>query len=489
VKVGKSFMREEQELLVGWGEADTTPDSSSIELSGQYYQRTARGIHSCLKAVALVMQQGRERVVMVSLDGVGVPECFCKRVEEKLAQAIPDLAGARLMLNATHTHSAPSLSRTFNWWAPNPEALTCDMYQDIVEEKIVEAVGAAWTARQAAGLTSILEYARIGHCRRTAYADGSAEMYGFTDREDFVRMEGGEDSGVELLFFFDCDRRPMGAIVNVACPSQVMEAQYMVSSDFMGALREKLKAEFGDHFCTLCQVSAAGDQSPRDLSRNYKSEPDFWHEDGVEVVSDRLLTAVKRAFPRAVDSICYEPVLAQSVTGLALPIRKVTAEEAETAGQEVARLEKIQDSADAYKEFCETVLQNEKIPGRPGPYDDKNMHFVLIRNAEAVVKRYKTQSDSPDFEMRLHVVRVGDVVFASNPFELFLEFGQRMKARSSAAQTFVVQLANGIGGYLPTRYAEELGGYGALVINGIVGSEGGTQLVDETLAAIEALWS
>jgi len=40
-----------------------------------------------------------------------------------------------------------------------------------------------------------------------------------------------------------------------------MEATYLVSSDFMGAVREKLKQEFGGQFTTLCQVSAAGCQS------------------------------------------------------------------------------------------------------------------------------------------------------------------------------------------------------------------------------------
>jgi len=74
------------------------------------------------------------------------------------------------------------------------------------------------------------------------------------------------------------------------------------------------------------------------------------------------------------------------------------------------------------------------------------------------------------------------------PFELYLEFGQRIKARSPAGQTFVVQLANGVGGYLPTRRAEALGGYGGLIINGMVGADGGGKLVDETLAAIRGLW-
>jgi len=40
---------------------------------------------------------------------------------------------------------------------------------------------------------------------------------------------------------------------------------------------------------------------------------------------------------------------------------------------------------------------------------------------------------------------------ATNPFELFLDYGMRIKARSKALQTFVVQLACDSSGYLPTQ--------------------------------------
>jgi hypothetical protein len=315
-------------------------------------------------------------------------------------------------------------------------------------------------------------------------------MYGRTDREDFVGMEGGEDSGVELLFFFDGARRPTGVVVNVACPSQVMESTYLVSSDFMGALRERLKAAFGPGFTTLCQVGAGGCQSPRDLARGHRrSEPDFWHADGVEVHAGRLRDAVMRALPRAAESVETCPPLAYSRRTLSLPVRRVSEEECRAARDEMVRLEGIRSSTEAYRDFCEEVHRNEQVPGRPGPYDSKLHHFVLIRNAEAVVARYEEQDAASRFDVDLHVARLGRAAIATNPFELFLEYGQRIKARSPADQTFVVQLANGAGGYLPSPRAEELGGYGALVINGRVGSRGGAMLVDETLATIRGLWS
>jgi hypothetical protein len=151
-------------------------------------------------------------------------------------------------------------------------------------------------------------------------------------------------------------------------------------------------------------------------------------------------------------------------------------------------LQNIQSREEAFKAFCEEVKRNEAISGRPGPYDDKLHYFSIIRNNEAVIKRYEEQDDAPHFDMELHVLRLGDIVFATNPFELFLDFGHQIKARSKALQTFLIQLSCGSASYLPTKKAEELGGYGGLIINGQVGSDGGKMLVDETVTEIEKLW-
>ena len=66
----------------------------------------------------------------------------------------------------------------------------------------------------------------------------------------------------------------------------------------------------------------------------------------------------------------------------------------------------------------------------------------------------------PPVPAELHFIRLGDAIIATNPFELFIDYSHRIKARSQAAQTIVVQLA-GHGSYLPTERALKAGGYGA----------------------------
>jgi hypothetical protein len=96
---------------------------------------------------------------------------------------------------------------------------------------------------------------------------------------------------------------------------------------------------------------------------------------------------------------------------------------------------------------------------------------------------YETDPVTP---IEFHVLRLGDVALATNPFELFLDYGLRMKARSPAALTLLVQLSCRSCGYLPTVQAVRGGSYSRDKF--IVGPEGGQVLVEETLRRFNSLW-
>jgi hypothetical protein len=478
-------------LLIGWAEIDTTPDGK-VDLSGQYYHRVSKGIHSRLSATALALESAdKEQAVMVSLDLAGFESAFQKELRSMLRGALPDLDVSKVILNAIHTHSAPAVDpvEAIGWLAELPDVMPVSDYRRFLLERIKSVVVEAWRNRKVGGIGHALSSARVGHCRRAVYAGGSAEMYGLTNRDDFVGMESGEDSGVDSVFTFDEGRKPTGVILNLACPSQVMESTYLISSDFMGEIRQLLKQRFGESFRTLGQISAAGCQSPRDLTRNYRGEPDFWHADGVTEIGRRLLAAAECAFPHAAANIDDSPLMRRRGEIISLPRRRASYQEYLEATKQLSQLEAVMSEEDAFRDFCKEVERNEKIPGHPGPYDSKLHHFVLIQNNKAVVARYHDQDKRPAYEMELLAVRLGNIVFVTNPFELFLDFGHQIKARSAAEQTFIVQLCGGSGGYVPTACAEQHGGYGGLIINGQIGSDGGKLLVDTTVKTIAALWS
>lgn len=487
----KAKMAKGDAIMIGWAEADITPEGV-VDLAGQYYHRLSEGVHLPLSATALALESDGGQAVMVSLDIVSCEFSFLEELRGRLKDALPELDPMNVLLNVIHTHNAPGVNfiRGISWLKEPENALPIARYRELLLDRLVTLTGEAWKARRPGAVARAFGQARIGHCRRAVYSNGTAEMYGDTGRTDFTGMEAGEDSGVEMLFTFDEAEKATGAVLNVACPSQVMESTYKISSDYMGETRRLLKKRFGAGFKTLCQISAAGCQSPRDLTRNYKgTEPDFWHEDGVAEIGRNLESVIATAFRQTEGRRNSAPVFKHVVRKIELPVRRASYQDYVQAKAKLKELEAVMPEDAAYAKFCEEVARNERVPGGHGPYDSKLHHFVLIQNNKAVIKRYESQNAKPAIPMELHVVRLGNAVFATNHFELYLEFGQRIKARSKAGQTFLVQLCCGSCGYLPSSLAERLGGYGGLIINGAVGSDGGSLLVDETVKAIDELFN
>jgi len=122
-------------------------------------------------------------------------------------------------------------------------------------------------------------------------------------------------------------------------------------------------------------------------------------------------------------------------------------------------------------------------------YTQEKGKQTLVWWHQQVVKRYERQRAGTvePFKMELHVLRLGDIAIATNAFELFTDYGIQIKARSPALQTFVIQLA-GPGTYLPSKRAEQGGGYSAIAESNEVGSIGGQVLVDRTIDRIDAFW-
>ena len=102
--------------------------------------------------------------------------------------------------------------------------------------------------------------------------------------------------------------------------------------------------------------------------------------------------------------------------------------------------------------------------------------------------RYNLQQTRDIFTIEMHVMKVGDVAFATSPFELFVNYGNQIRARSLAKQTFLSQLTCGAWGYLPTEKAEKGSHYSAFVSSGTTGHVGGEMLVRKTLKEINEMF-
>ncbi|MDD2442122.1 MAG: hypothetical protein PHG76_08405, partial [Eubacteriales bacterium] len=118
--------------------------------------------------------------------------------------------------------------------------------------------------------------------------------------------------------------------------------------------------------------------------------------------------------------------------------------------------------------------------------------LVAQRNRfKRILDRFNSQDQEPKLPMELHALRIGDIAFASNRFELYMDFMHRIQARSPFEQTFVIQLAGTPGAdggtYLATERGAQNKGYSACLFCNLVSPEGGQELVEETVSILEEL--
>ena len=145
-------------------------------------------------------------------------------------------------------------------------------YRAFLIDRVAEIAIKAWKARKPGLVGWGLGHAVVAQNRRAVYADGHAQMYGRTDLPEFRRIEGYEDHGVEVLFFWDLEQKLLATAVNVACPSQEVEGRSAVNADFWHEVREQLRARHGKELLVLAWTGAAGDQSPHLMLRKQAEE-------------------------------------------------------------------------------------------------------------------------------------------------------------------------------------------------------------------------
>ena len=497
---------------IGWAEADITPDKK-VSLVGQFAERISEYVEKPLTATAMAVTTDDEQLVLCSCDLVGISYTLVDAVREKLADNGQGLDPMKVILSAIHTHTGPGyagrgnstrrqsgVSSSFRSLiesqlppdkkyvesanvTANPEIATDEELLEFLSERIARAILEAWKNRAPGGFSNAFGRAVVGMCRRACYSDGTAQMWGDTDTAVFTQLEGGNDSGIELLYVFDAENKLTGIVANLACPAQCVQHRLFVSPDFWGEAKMLVRKHFGEHVFLLPQCSAAGDQCPVDLIRwvepesdvndpnlkrnnppRRKADPSMFDLAGMRKAGKRIANEIIDVYEEGLDAPQTDPELIHQVHCMQLPLRRATLTEINNA-----------------KKVVREYLREKEGDVDFNDAANLQVHLGILLRAEQQEKQ-----DIVDTEV--HIIRLGTVAIATNPFELFLDYGNQIKARSLAEQTFLIQLANGTEGYLPTEKAEKGGHYSAFLSSGLVGHVGGEQLVRETLKNINQIF-
>ncbi len=468
-------------LWIGAATADITP-KPPVALTGFQTVRITSTIQSPLTANVLALEsrdgdQVVDQAILISCDlcviRPGVQESFRNHVAGRL----PGFDINKLFLAATHTHSAPVTVQTQYDEQDYGDATQPKDYLPYLYHQMAEAVVRAWESRAVGAMGRGLGHAVIGQNRRIVYADGSAQMSFEPNDPQFRHIEGYEDHGVDILCFYDDQRQLKATAITLACTAQMSQGETVVSADFWHDARELLRARYGKELCVLGFCAPSGDQCPH-LSYRKKSETRMAQLRGLTRTQE-LGRRIAQAFFDVADLIAADVrddvPLVHLVRQVGLPTRIITDTEYALA-----------------KQVCDGI---DAKPARSG-WDG-----WVRRLYGGVCTRYEDQQrGNREFSAELHVLRLGDVAIATNPFELYLDYGIQIQARSVADQTILIQLAatgSQDGYYVPTPRAIAAGdfsetvmnNYSATVMTNVVGPEGGQVLVDYTLEMISELWN
>jgi hypothetical protein len=131
---------------------------------------------------------------------------------------------------------------------------------------------------------------------------------------------------------------------------------------------------------------------------------------------------------------------------------------------------------------CNKVVEEGLKGGRTGTTE-----WTFAK--EIVLLDYLTQKQ-PEALVEVQAVQIGPIIFLANSSEYFCELGLDIKRRSSFPFTYVVSLANGSSGYIPTveAFAPTGGGY-ETVLTSYSNAEitAGPKIADECVALSKAM--
>lgn len=491
-------------LNVGWAEVSITPDKK-IALAGQFAERISEYVETPITATTLAVEDGNEQLIICSCDLVGVYENLIADVRKAVKNENAEIDTDKVIISAIHTHSSHVYSKgnqaaSFKFkeildsFLPPEKQYQAkvsakgDDFMDscqalaFLTQRITQSIVEAWENRKPASYAQGFGRAAVGMCRRVCYSDGSAKMWGDTNTASFTELEGGNDSGIEMLFFYDESGKLTGVVANVACPAQVLEHRMFISSDYWGKVKILLREKYGEDLFVLGLCSAAGDQCPRDLVRwvnpespiedpnierndyiERDADPSMFDINGSWLVGKRIVNEIVMAL-EDVTKTYDKAVLKHEKLIVDLPLRRVTPKDYENA---VESLEKYASKVEGHVNF-----------------DDNAKMYIHT----GTILRWEEQHKKDIEPVEVHIARLGNIAIATNPFELFLDYGNQIRARSRARQTILIQLACGSEGYLPTKKAEKGSHYSAYVSSGFVGHIGGEMLVRKTTEEINKMF-
>ncbi len=394
------------EMRVGIATINITPPVG-IPLLGYHRSSPSTGVLDSLMASALVFELNNDKVVLLSVELLGMTVEHTNRLRQRIADTI-DIPPQQVMITFTHTHSGPDTVDGH----PLQTAYRSELGDKLVQIA-VEASEALHLCEISWGVTT----AEIGENRRKIKADGQAEIG--------RNWDGTIDNRVGILKIIDSDSGDNIAVV-VICTAHanILKGDNLrISGDYPGRTREMLSRMVGCPVMVL--MGSAGDINPR--TRMWRDDNPMFN---LDMIAQTISDAVLNALPDTKSQLDWRFMISS-----------------DTIDVPMMDLPTLSDA----QSLAETVAQEWGI-------DTKGW----LETVSAYIQGGNKQLSLP---VEVQVLVIGDGIIAGIPMEPFsqlaLDLNKRFNpySQSHGSYVFLNGYTNGLLGYLPTADQYQYGGY------------------------------
>ncbi len=413
------------ELKAGVSVVDVTPQQWPVLVNGGMLSRSVDTVKTPVNARSIVLDDGHERIAIVVVDSCMMSAEFMKDAKQ-LASSQTGIRADRMLISATHTHSAPASMGCLGTEAdPN--------YVPYLRIKISEAISLAiaslepakvgWGTIDANEFTALRRWIRRpDRIENDPFGNPTvrANMHAARVIDDVTGESGPEDPELSLISIQATNGRPIGVLANFSMHYFTDDA---ISADYFGLFCEGLKKAVAvppvdgvQPFVALLSHGCSGDIWRRDYTR-----PE------VAITIDEYSQAMIAKAVSAYQKITYRDDADLAMSEARLPLRY-----------------RVPDQ--------QRLLWAQKIVNEIGDRVPKDTVEVYAREQVLLHERQRT-------EVVVQAIRIGNIAIATTPTETYALTGLKLKRQSPLPQTMVIELANGGDGYIPPPEQHLLGGY------------------------------
>ena len=394
-------------IQVGFGQCVITPEIGA-EMPGGINKRLSQSVHDDLLVNAMVMDDGDTQLVLAGIDALSIKRSVTLNARQQIAGAT-GIPAHNVSIAASHTHNGGPIADVF---MSESDATYCDF----VAAQIAQAAIQGYQKREPATLVVGAGHeGSVAFNRRFRMKDGSERTHPGVGNPDIVQVAGPIDPMVGVIGVIDQSCKFLGCWINYCCHATLGVGGGGFSADYIYYLRKTVQqAMRADHAIIVFGNGASGDVTQVDNLRDrgqQSGEHWGWHV-GTTVGAEVIKVLARMDYTDEVTLACTSETLE-------LPLR----------GLGDASLNQAQAWGDAAVWARELELLKE------------------IKEIE------------PKVTAEVQIMRIGSAGLIAVPAEYFCQYGLDIQECSPFDPTFIVSLANGCVGYVPTPQAFVGGGY------------------------------